>query len=81
MTNAHFQKVGIELGNILEPIVPLCRTKESKAWNGMIKAHFKDLEIDGNMLLTGVRVFTFILDGKQIAAKICKNYANTTYNE
>jgi hypothetical protein len=34
MTNACFQKIGIDLGDILEPIAPLCRAKEPKAWNG-----------------------------------------------
>jgi hypothetical protein len=47
----------------------------------MIKAHLKDPAADGNMLLSGARVFTVLLDGEQRAAKICKSYANTAYNE
>jgi hypothetical protein len=36
MTNTRFQKIGIHLGDILEPIAPLCSTKDPGAWNGMI---------------------------------------------
>jgi hypothetical protein len=81
MTSVQFQKMGIMLGDILEPIVPLYSAKDPKAWNGMTKIHLKNPTTDGNMLLTGVRVFTLTLDGEQRAAKICKSYANTTYNE
>jgi hypothetical protein len=31
ITNARFQKMSIHLGDILEPIAPLCRAKEPKA--------------------------------------------------
>jgi hypothetical protein len=82
MTNARFQKMGIDLiGDILEPIAPLCRAKEPKAWNDMIKAHLRDPATNGNMLLSEARIFTILLDGEQRAAKVCKSYTNTTYNE
>jgi hypothetical protein len=81
MTSVRFQKMGIMLGNILKPIAPLCNARDPKAWNGMTKIHLKNPAIDGNMLLTGARVFTLILNGEQRAAKICKSYANTAYNK
>ena len=81
MTNTCLQKICIQLGDILEPISPLCRTKDPKAWNDMIKMHFKDPATNGNMLLAGIRIFILTLDGKQRAAKVCKSYANMAYNE
>jgi hypothetical protein len=81
MTSARFQKMGILLGDILEPIVPLCNARDPKAWNGMTKIHLKNPATDGIMLLTGARIFTLTLDGEQRVAKICKSYANTGYNE
>jgi hypothetical protein len=35
MTSARFQKMGILLGDILEPFAPLCNARDPKAWNGM----------------------------------------------
>jgi hypothetical protein len=81
MTSVRFQKMGIILGDILEPIAPLCSARDPKAWNGMTKIHLKNPATDSNMLLTGARVFILTLDGEQRAAKICKSYANTEYNE
>jgi hypothetical protein len=81
MTSIRFQKMGIMLGDILEPIAPLCNARDPKTWNGMTKIHFKNPATDGNMLLTSARVFTLMLDGEQRATKICKSYANTAYNE
>jgi hypothetical protein len=81
MTSSRFQKMGIMLGDILEPIAPLYSARDPKAWNGMTKIHLNNPATYDNILLTGARVFTFTLDGEQRAAKICKSYTNTTYNE
>ena len=81
MTSVRFQKMGIMLGDILEPIVPLYSAKDPKAWNGMTKIHLKNPTTDGNMQLIGARIFTLTLNGEQRVAKICKSYANTAYNE
>ena len=81
MTSACFQKMDIQLGDILESIAPLYSTKDPKAWNEVIKFHLKDPTIDKNMIFVGVRIFTFTLDEEQRTAKFCKSYANTAYNE
>jgi hypothetical protein len=81
MTRIWFQKMGIMSGDILEPIAPLYSARDPKAWNGMTKIHLNNPATYGNMLHTGARVFTLTLDGEQRAAKICKSYANTAYNE
>jgi hypothetical protein len=81
LINDRFQKMGIILRDILEPIAPLCSAIDPKAWNGMTKIHLKDPATDGNMFLAGARVFTLTLDGELRAAKVCKSYANTAFNE
>jgi hypothetical protein len=50
MTKARFQKMDIELGELCEPIAPLCNSKND-AWNGLTRVHFKNLELDGNACL------------------------------
>ena len=65
----------MELGNIVQPIAPLCSTKGDKAWNGMIKMHLKKPDIDGVALLEGRRVFALALDGTLTVAKIAKGFS------
>ena len=67
----------MELGNIVQPIVPLCSTKGDKAWNGMIKVHLKKPDIHGVALLEGCRVFALALDNTLTIAKIMKGFSFT----
>ena len=67
----------MELGNIVQPIAPLCSTKGDKAWNGMLKVHLKKPEVDGVTLLEGRRIFALALDGTFTAAKTAKGFSLT----
>ena len=42
LVTKRFQKMDITLGDILEPVAPLCLSKDSRPWNGMVKIHLKD---------------------------------------
>jgi len=66
--------MGITLGNILEPIAPLCSPKDPKPWNGMIKLHLRNPSTDGRDLLAGTRIFALLIDGSLKVPKICKGY-------
>jgi hypothetical protein len=72
MTKERFQKMDIELGELYEPIVPLCSSK-SDAWNGITRIHLKRPEIDGNALLEGTRIFGLELDEETTIAKISRS--------
>jgi len=74
MTIERLQSMNIILGDIPEPIAPLCNSIGSKAWNGMIMIHLKDPIIDGTALLKGKRVFALELDGSLYVAKVAKGY-------
>ena len=67
----------MELGNIVQPIAPLCSTKGDKAWNMMIKVHLKKPEADGVALLKERRVFALALDGTFTVAKTAKRFSLT----
>jgi hypothetical protein len=71
----------IELGNILEPVAPFCSTRDSKAWNGLIKIHLKNPNKDAKSLLTGARVFALMLDVKLTVAKVAKGYDSPALQE
>ena len=73
--------MGIQIGDILEPIVPLCTIKPSKPWNRMIKLHLKSPTIDRQQLLEDKQIFALALDGELKVAKIAKWYAATAYND
>jgi hypothetical protein len=60
MTKERFLKMNIELGELHEPISPLCNSKKD-TWNGPIRVHFKKLETDGNALLVGIKIFSLEL--------------------
>ena len=47
LTDARLILMGIQSGDIMEPIAPLYITKPSKPWNGMIKLHLKSPTTDG----------------------------------
>jgi hypothetical protein len=51
LTTARLTLMGIQTGDILEPIAPLCSTKPSKPWNRMIKLYLKSTTTDGQQLL------------------------------
>jgi hypothetical protein len=81
LTAARLEHMKIQVGDILEPIAPLCNAKASKAWNGLIKLYLKAPNIDGYQLLTGRRVSALLLDGELRVAKVAKGYAATAYND
>ena len=72
-----FHKMNIALGNIVEPIVPLCSLKENKPWNNMVKVNHKNPNVDGTELLIGRRVFALFLDRCIKIPKSAKSHDNT----
>ena len=71
----------IELGNILKPMAPFCSTRDSKAWNSIIKIHLKNPNKDVKSLLTGARVFALTLDDKLTVGKVAKGYDSPVLQE
>ena len=80
LVTKHFQKMDIALGNIQEPIAPLCSFKDSRPWNGMVKVHFKDPSKD-EALLTSKRLFAMEFDDCLRVPKISKSFDNTAPKE
>ena len=74
LVTKRFQKMDIALGNILEPIAPLCSPKDSRPWNGMVKVHLKDPNKDAEALLTSKRVFAMEFDDCLRVPKISKSF-------
>lgn len=70
----------IELGELREPIAPLCNAKND-TWNGLTHIHLKRHEIDGNALLDGTRIFALELDEETIVAKISRGFDNIASND
>ena len=81
LVTKRFQKMDIALGNILEPIAPLCSPKDSRPWNGMVKVHLKDPSKDAKALLTGKRVFAMEFDDCLRVPKISKSFDNIAPKE
>jgi hypothetical protein len=73
MTITRFQKMNIELGELCEPIAPLCNSKND-AWNGLTHVHLKRPELDGNALLEGTRIFALELDEETTIAKVSRGF-------
>jgi hypothetical protein len=73
MTITRFQKMNIELGELCEPIAPLCNSKND-AWNGLTRVHLKRPELDGNALLEGTRIFALELDEETTIAKVSRGF-------
>jgi hypothetical protein len=80
MTKERFQKMDIELGELCEPIAPLSNSKND-AWNSITRIHLKRLEIDGNALLEGTRIFALELDEETIIAKISRGFDSVAAND
>jgi hypothetical protein len=80
MSKARFHKMGIELGELREPIVPLCNSKND-IWNGIIRVHLKKPEVDGNTLLEGTRIFTLELEEETTVAKISRGFDSIAAND
>jgi hypothetical protein len=80
MTKARFQKMGIELKELREPIAPLCNSK-TDIWNGLTRVHLKTPEIDGNALLEGTRIFSLELDEETIVAKVSRGFDSIVAND
>ena len=74
LTKDRFQKMKIELGNILEPIALFCSSRDEKAWNGMLKIHLKNPTVDGKQLFCGLQVIALELDGCLTITKAAKGY-------
>jgi hypothetical protein len=73
--------MNIDLGDIVEPIAPLCGARGNKAWNGMIRIHLKNPSQDGIALLEGRRIFAITTDEVLTIAKVCKGYDNLALQE
>ena len=80
MMKARFHKMDIELGELSEPIAPLCNSKND-AWNGITRVHFKNPEQDGNTLLEGTRIFALELDEETTIAKISRGFDAIAAND
>jgi hypothetical protein len=80
MTKARFHKMGIELGELREPIAPLCNSKND-TWNGLTRVHLKNPAIDGNALFEGSRIFALELDEETMVAKISRGFDSIAANE
>ena len=81
MTFVQFQKMSMIMGDILEPIAPLCSTKRLKSQNGMIKVHLQHPEIDGQVLLSSLKIFSLILEGKSKILKVTKHYTSLAQSD
>jgi hypothetical protein len=80
MTKERFQKMDIELGELCEPIAPLCNSKKD-VWNGITRIHLKRPEIDGNALLEGTHIFALELDEETTIAKISRGFDRVAAND
>jgi hypothetical protein len=70
----------IELGELKEPIAPLCNAKND-TWNGLTCIHLKRPEIDGNTLLEGTKIFALELNEETSVAKISRGFDNIASND
>jgi hypothetical protein len=80
MTKSRFQRMDIELGELREPIAPLCNPMND-TWNGLTRVHLKHPKTDGNALLEGTRIFTLELDKETTIAKISRGFNGIAANE
>jgi hypothetical protein len=80
MTKTKLQRMDIELGELWEPIEPLCNARND-TWNGLMYIHLKRPEIDGNELLEGTRIFALELDEETTMAKISRGFDNIASND
>ena len=70
----------IELGDLREPIAPLCNAKNDTR-NGLMRIHLKQPEVDGNALLAGTRIFVLEIDEEATMAKISRGFDNIASND
>ena len=80
MTKNRFQKMGIELGELREPIAPLCNSK-TNTWNGITRVYLKTPEINGNAQIEGTRIFLLELDEETTVAKISRGFDSIAAND
>jgi hypothetical protein len=81
LTTSILRATEIELGDIVEPIAPLCGAKGNKTWNGMIRIHLKYRSKDSIELLEGKCIFALVIDETLTIAKVCKGYDNLALQE
>jgi hypothetical protein len=53
---------------------------ETNAWNNITKIHLKRLEIEGNALLEGTRIFALELDEETTIAKNSRGFDRVAAN-
>ena len=77
MVDARFEEMKILYGTILKfPVAVMCQHASDK-WTGIVKVHLKYPDIDGTLLLNGVRPFILKVDEKTtLRGKICKSFDN-----
>ena len=80
MTKTRFQKMSIELGELREPIAPLCNSK-TNTWNGITRVYLKTPEVDSNALLEGTRIFSLELDKETTVAKVSRGFDSIAAND
>jgi hypothetical protein len=68
MTQTKLEKMNIELGELREPIAPLCNAKND-TWNGLMRTHLKRPEI------------ALELDEETTVAKISRGFDNIASND
>ena len=79
MVEARLTKMNIALGvDLIDPIAIQCLSikhgKTKGVWAGSIKLHLLKPEIDGLMLLKGIRPFILTIDDACVVGKVCKTY-------
>ena len=74
LATIQFQKMGMDMGKILEPITPLYSGKWIKPWNGIIKVYLRNPATDGQALLTRTWVFSLTLNYEIKIPKFAKGY-------
>ena len=81
LITAQLLTMGMDMGEILEPIALLYSVRGTKPWNGMIKIHLKNPETHSQVLLTGAKVFSLQLNNEIRIPKIAKGYNNLATNK
>ena len=79
LTTSRLQAMEIELGDIVEPIAPLCGARGNKNWNGMNRIDLKNPNEDGIELLERKCIFALVID--ETLTKVCKGYDNLALQE
>jgi hypothetical protein len=71
--------MNIDLGELREPIAPLCNSKND-IWNGIMRVYLRKPKVDGNALLEGTQIFALELDEETTMAKVCCGFDSIASN-